>query len=305
MNAASVSGASAAANPRRAPRRAVVDIGSNTVRLTVYDGLPPDYCCIVNTKSSCRLGRDMALTGCLSPSGLRRAHKAIGRFIGQALEEGADEIALLATAAVREAADGPAFCARIKRRYGRKVRVLGADEEARLSALGVLAGAPEADGIVADIGGGSLELATVTGGRIGRTASLPLGHIRLYDRSGGDPGRAGPLIDGAFAPVGWLAKGRGRDLCVVGGAWRKLARLHIAGRDIPLDGYALPRAEAEALARAVLEEAARPSRKTGRSQGMAALLFLRLLAAAMPARIVFTTRGIGDGWLAEQAARGG
>ncbi|MPY72293.1 MAG: hypothetical protein GEU92_19735 [Alphaproteobacteria bacterium] len=300
MNAASVSAASAAANARRA----VVDIGSNTVRLTVYDGLPPDYRCIVNTKGSCRLGRDMALTGCLSPSGLRRAYKAVGRFIGQALEEQADEIALLATAAVREATDGPAFCARIERRYGRKVRVLAADEEARLSALGVLAGAPEADGIVADIGGGSLELVAVTDGRIGRTASLPLGHIRLYGESGGDPGRAGPLIDRAFAPLGWLAKGRGRDLCVVGGAWRKLARLHIAGRDIPLDGYALPRADAGALARVVLADTARPSRRTGRSQGMAALLFLRLLAAAEPARVVFTTRGIGDGWLVEQAARG-
>jgi exopolyphosphatase/guanosine-5'-triphosphate,3'-diphosphate pyrophosphatase len=284
-------------------RRAVIDIGSNTVRLTVYDGLPPDYDCIVNTKQSCRLGRDLAQTGMLSPKGVRKAYAAIGRYVAQAIDEGADYIALLATAAVREAHDGPAFCARIERSFGFPVRVLAAEDEARLSALGVLAGAPDIDGIVADVGGGSLELARVSGGRVGAMASLPLGHIRLFDQSGGNAVRAGGLIGRALSPLGWIAEGRGRDLCVVGGAWRKMARHHIAGRDIDIEGYTLARQDAEAVARAMLADSAnRPSRKTGRTQGMAMLLFLRLLAATDAARVVFTVRGIGDGWLVEQGA---
>jgi exopolyphosphatase/guanosine-5'-triphosphate,3'-diphosphate pyrophosphatase len=284
-------------------RSAVIDIGSNTVRLTLYEGEQPDYACIINTKKSCRLGRDMAATGRLSPKGVRKAYEAIGRFVAQAIDEGADEIALLATAAVREAHDGPAFCARIQRSYGLPVRVLAAEDEARLSALGVLAGRQKVEGIVADVGGGSLELAAVTGGEVGRLTSLPLGHIRLLDESRGDLERAGGLIGRSLGKVGWLSEGRGRDLCVVGGAWRKMARHHIAGRDLPVDGYALSRDDAAAVARAMLADSAnRPSRKTGRTQGMAMLLFLRLLAATDASRVVFTTRGIGDGWLAERAA---
>src|SRR3546814_20426443 len=139
---------------------------------------------------------------------------------------GVGRIDLIATAAVREADDGPAFCKTVERLCGHPVRLLSGEEEAKLSALGVIAGNPRADGIMGDLGGGRLELVEVTGGRVGHLVTLPLGPPRLMASYGSDRQKARPLIDKVLATVAWLGPGKARAFSQVGGHWRPLAILH-------------------------------------------------------------------------------
>src|SRR3546814_6485211 len=108
---------------------------------------------------------------------------------------GVGRIDLIATAAVREAGDGEAFRETVERLCGHPVRVLGGIEEAELSALGVIAGNPSADGIMGDLGGGSLELVELNGGKLGRSTTLALGPLRLMENCGDDRQKARRMID--------------------------------------------------------------------------------------------------------------
>src|SRR3546814_15458543 len=140
---------------------------------------------------------------------------------------GVGRIDLIATAAVREAGDGVAFRETVERLCGHPVRVLGGIEEAELSALGVIAGNPSADGIMGDLGGGSLELVELNGGKLGRSTTLPLAPLRLIESCGDDRQKARRTIDKTLATVDWLGEGRGRAFYPVGGTWRNLARLQL------------------------------------------------------------------------------
>src|ERR1043165_8044438 len=164
-------------------RVAVIDLGSNSLRLVVFERLGPSLLPLLNEKVMCALGRGIAASGRLNPEGVELAFANLQRFLELARALTVDHIAIIATAAVREASDGRAFVAEAERQCGVAVRVVSGAEEGAPSAAGVLAGIPEADGVVGDLGGGSVELVRVDAGQMGHAVSLPLGPLRLPTRA--------------------------------------------------------------------------------------------------------------------------
>jgi exopolyphosphatase/guanosine-5'-triphosphate,3'-diphosphate pyrophosphatase len=211
---------------------AVIDIGSNSVRLVMYRLEGRAIWTVFNEKVLAGLGADLAETGKLAPDGVEQAFIALKRF--KAVLEAArpTEAFVVATAAVREAADGPAFVRRLKTEASLSVRVLTGEAEARYAALGVLAGQPDADGVVGDLGGSSLELVRVANGAPAKGVSLPLGAFALRAADGFDLGRArsktAKVLDAARAAFS------AETLYAVGGGWRNLALLQMRLADYPL-----------------------------------------------------------------------
>lgn len=295
------------------PRRsAVVDLGSNSVRLVVFesDGRVPVP--IFNEKAVLRLGRGLQATGRLNPEGVSQALDVMARYHAVARAMRAEPFEVLATAAVRDAENGGDFLRDLERLMpGVPIRMLSGAEEAGYAAAGVLAGAPNADGSLADIGGGSLELVRLDSGRLAAARTLKLGVLRLADRAGGDPARARPIVEADLATISWLAAGAGRDLFLVGGAFRALARLHMAQTDYPLHivhHYTLTREEARSFAGLVPDL---PRRTIERVPGLrrraedlpyAAVVLRRLLRAIAPRRVVFSAHGLREGWFLDRVA---
>ncbi len=242
-----------AANTR--PRCAVVDLGSNSVRLVVFEGLDRNPTLIFNEKAVLRLGRGLQDTGRLNADGVAQALMVMTRYAAIARAMRAAPFEVLATAAVRDASNGPAFVDDLRARMpGVPIRILSGGQEAGLSADGLLCGIPDADGLLADIGGGSLELVHLESGARGIARTLPLGVIRLADRAQGDVERARLVADADLDAVPNLGDIAGRDLYLVGGAWRALARVHMAQSGYPLNmiqAYTLTPQAARELASAV------------------------------------------------------
>lgn len=304
-----LSGSGGGSGSQRAPRAGVVDLGSNSVRLVVFEGRGRNPQAIFNEKAVLGLGRGLQQTGRLNEESIEAALTVLGRYHAVARAMQADPVEVLATAAVRDASNGPAFVAALQARMpGVPIRILAGDEEAELSAEGMLMGFPDADGVLGDIGGGSLELVRLDAGRIARTASLPLGTIRLSDRAGGDVARARAIAEEELSRQKWLREGDGRDLYLVGGAFRALARMHIAQTAYPLaivHHYVLRREEARDLAgvvvaasRRVLERMPGAPQKRLSDLPFAAVALRRVLRATGAARVVFSANGLREGWYA-------
>ena len=293
-------------------RVAVVDIGSNSVRLVVFEagtGLPS---VLYNEKVHCGLARDLDETGVLHADGVEKALASLERFVALSEAMRVERLELVATAAVRDAADGADFAENVEDRFALPVRVLSGEEEARLSALGVMWGAPRAKGIIGDLGGGSLELIALKKGEILHQATLPLGPLRLIAAVGNDPKAARAAIDREIEGLDWLDLDGGSDFYAVGGAWRALAKVQMALSDYPLrviHGYSQSR-------RAIGSVATLIAQQTGRSMaGMADLGAARretlplascvmsgVLSAARPKNVIFSGFGLREGWLFEQQA---
>jgi len=223
-------------------RVGVVDIGSNSVRLVVYDAptrLPiPMY----NEKAQCGLGRGMGASGKLHPQGYDCALSTVKRFAGLADAMGVEDLELVATAAVRDATDGPDFIQDVHDAIGREIQVLSGEDEAKYAALGLLMGVPQADGVIGDMGGGSLDLVGLETGTFSHSATFPLGHLRLAEASEGNPERARVIVDEAMQGVPWLKDVAGRTVYAAGGSWRALARILIDQTSHPLhvvDNFAI------------------------------------------------------------------
>jgi exopolyphosphatase / guanosine-5'-triphosphate,3'-diphosphate pyrophosphatase len=213
---------------------AVVDIGSNSVRLVVYDGLRRSPSPVFNEKILCGLGKGVAITGRLNEGGMARALSALRRFRALVRQIGVKQTFAIATAAAREASNGQEFIEQAEDAIGVGINVLTGKEEARYAALGVIAGTPEADGIAGDLGGGSLELIDIQDGKLRDGLTLPLGPLRLIDMAGGSIARAGEIIDEYLDQAKILARLEGRSFYAVGGTWRNLARMHMAQIQYPL-----------------------------------------------------------------------
>jgi len=218
---------------RALSRVGVVDIGSNSVRLVIFDGAARSPAYFYNEKIMCALGTGIAETGHLHPEGRVRALDAVKRFntIAQSLD--LPPLSAVATAAVREASDGAEFCADVERETGLTVHVINGEEEARLSAQGVLLGWPGSYGLVCDIGGASMELAEIRDGRVGKCATTPLGPLKLQTLKGGKKGRKAHIdavLDDLTARMG-EQKDR---LFLVGGSWRAIARIDMHRLGYPL-----------------------------------------------------------------------
>ncbi len=300
---------------RRATRNrgpvAVVDIGSNSVRLVVFDTQDRTLRPLFNEKVLCGLGRGLGTTGRLNADGIALARANLVRFTGLTRAMGVDQMELLATAAVREAEDGPLFVREVEQICGRPVNVLDGIAEARLAAVGVLAGLPDAAGVVGDLGGGSLELVELRDGRTGRSETLPLGPLRLAETCGEDVGAMRQEIDRQLAGVEWIAElaaeSDARIFYPVGGAWRNLARLHMEQHDYPLHvahGYRMRRAEVEKMEGVVgrmgpssFDRIRGISRRRLEVLPTAAVILARVLKALRYKDVQFSAYGLREGYI--------
>jgi exopolyphosphatase/guanosine-5'-triphosphate,3'-diphosphate pyrophosphatase len=238
---------------RRAPV-AVVDIGSNSVRLVIYDGPWRHAYALHNEKMICAIGRNMVRSGQLDQSGTELALATLARFRLVAEGHGVGTYEAVATAAARDALNGADFVAQAEKTLGAKIRVLSGEDEARIAADGVLAGIPEADGIVADLGGGSLDMVTVRDGRTGAAETLPFGPLRLMDISDGNLSKARNAVAKGLEKSKLGAALKGRSLYAVGGIWRALARVDMDEQDYPLHvlhHYSIPATRALKLCKIV------------------------------------------------------
>ena len=214
-------------------RVGVIDIGSNSVRLVVFDGAARSPAYFFNEKVMCALGAGLAETGKLNPSGRIRALSALSRFCTIAKGIGLPDLTAVATAAVREASDGPEFAAQVLRETGLKIHVVDGPEEARLSAQGVLLGWPGSYGLVCDIGGASLELAEISDGKVGQRLTSPLGPLKLINIPGGKRGRK-TFITHTLDELREKMGPQSDRLFLVGGSWRAIARVDMHRRGYPL-----------------------------------------------------------------------
>lgn len=220
--------------PAASSRVAIIDIGSNSVRLVVYDGTARLPAILFNEKVMAGLGRSLAATGSIDEAALTMATTALARFASLAREMAVDTIRTVATAAVRDASNGEQLIA-IARSLGLEVELLSGEAEALAAGYGVLSGIPEADGIVGDLGGGSLELVRVVAGTVTDRVSFPLGVLRLEAIRARGKGVLDKTVATMLAQAGWSRRGEGLPFYLVGGSWRALARL-----DMHLTGYPLP-----------------------------------------------------------------
>ncbi|RKF14925.1 Ppx/GppA family phosphatase [Roseovarius spongiae] len=291
----------------RALRRVgVVDVGSNSVRLVVFDGAARSPAYFYNEKIMCGLGAGMSETGQLNPEGRVRALDALKRFhrLSIGLETG--PLTVVATAAVREATDGPAFCEDVRAATGLRVWVVDGREEARLSAQGVLLGWPGSYGLVCDIGGSSMELAEIEGGRVGRRVSSALGPLKLRDIKGGRKARRSYIQDVVGALSEKLGEQKNR-LFLVGGSWRAIAKIDMERRDYPLHvlhEYRMQTRELRKTFRYIEEEDANALRqRAGVSSGRMALVpqatevLNEVLHTFRPRDIAVSSYGIREGLL--------
>ncbi len=212
----------------------IIDIGSNSVRLVVYQGLSRIPATLFNEKVMAGLGRGLAQNGKLSKGSMETAVAALTRFAALARAMQVASLRTVATAAVREAANAEDFLARVRRECGLEIEIISGETEARGAALGVIAGIPDADGVVGDLGGGSLELIRVAGGEAHERISLPIGSLRLDAVRKRDRRALAPFIKKALDQVGWVEAGQGKPFYMVGGSWRALAQLHIHWWQQPL-----------------------------------------------------------------------
>lgn len=290
-------------------RVGVVDIGSNTIRLVVYEAPNRLPIPIFNEKVQCQLGAGLGRSGRLNPGGISEALRSLRRFVRLAAAMGVGRLELVATAAVRDASDGATFVRRVEDVCGLAVHVLSGAEEARLAAVGLLNGLPGADGVLADLGGGSLDLVGLNLGRIGEFASLPLGHLRVAEDSGGDRFRARALLDDQLARVSWLKTIDGRTLYAVGGSWRAIARIFIDQTHHPLhvvDHYTIDRVNAVRLAdvishlsRSSLDKLQSVDVKRIDTLPFAGAALAALIEAGRPRQVVFSAYGMREGQMLE------
>lgn len=300
--------ATGARRPRGAfdrPERAVIDIGSNTVRLVIYSGPPRAPFVWLNEKVTARLGRELSETGLMPDKSIEVALRSLARFAAIIEDVGVGDLQVVATAAVREAGNGPQFVEAV-RALGLDVRVLSGEEEAALSATGVIGAFPGARGVVADIGGGSLELVAIAAGQPSHGISLPLGTLRLPALRASGEAAFEKAVEAEIERAGWAREHPG-PLYMVGGTWRALARFEMHCRDHPLSdpqALYLPRKEAENLAR---EAAQVPLSAFGGISGIpgsraaglsdAAAMLRTMLRILEPEGLVFSSWGLREGLL--------
>jgi len=291
---------------------AVIDVGSNSVRLVVYriDGraMTP----VLNEKVMAGLGRDLSRTGALSKEGADVALRALKRFATLLKAQGVTSVFPVATAAVREAKDGGAFAQRIRDELGLDLRILDGAEEAKLSALGVSAGAPDAKGVVGDLGGASLELVEIGPSGPGRGETFPLGPLALAEDEGFDYDRVTAAVERTLRGARVLPK-RGGDFYAVGGAWRALGRIDIVLSNHPigvLHHHEMRRNEVLKVADVVrkqsrrsLERLEEAAAKRAETLPYAAVVLERVMMLGGFDRVVLSAFGLREGVLLERMSR--
>jgi exopolyphosphatase/guanosine-5'-triphosphate,3'-diphosphate pyrophosphatase len=285
----------------------VIDIGSNSIRLVIYEGVARSPTVLFNEKMLAGLGRGIVSTGRLDPEAVTRSIEEFRRFRALSEQAGAAELHVIATAAAREAVNGPDFIRRAEEILGTPVRVLSGREEAYYSALGIISGFHSAQGIAGDLGGGSLELVDVDGEMVGEGITLKLGGLRLQDMAKNSTAAAARIARDELAKADLLKSGAGRTFYAVGGTWRNLARLHMNATDYPLavmHNYEIGIDSALPFLRQVARgdmdrikgiEAISKVRRALLPYG--AVVLQEIIAAMKPSRIVVSALGVREGFL--------
>src|ERR1700692_3495021 len=263
---------------------------------------------IFNEKALCGLGREVQSTGLLAPDAVAKALTSLRRFRALCRIQKVGRVYAIATAACRDASNGPDFIAKAERICGVPIEILSGPREAKLSALGVISGIHRPDGIVGDLGGGSVELIDVRGNRVRGGVTLPLGSLALQDLSHKSLKRAERIVRTELSGVAQLKAGRGRTFYAVGGTWRALARIHITQSEYPLrvmHGYSIPAPDALDFAQRLRRlastnmlaniEAVADARRPLLTY--AALVLEYIIRVAKPKTIVFSTFGVREGLL--------
>src|ERR1700691_1393868 len=289
------------------PPIAVIDIGSNSVRLVVYEGLTRSPTELFNEKALCGLGREVQTTRLLPADAVQHALSTLKRFRALCETMGVKKTLAIATAACRDAKNGPAFIKLAERTIDADIDVLSGAREAELTALGVISGVHRADGVGGDLGGGSLELVDVHGSHARRGLTRPLGGLALADISAKSLKKAEKYVKKSLGGLAVLKACEDRSFYAVGGTWRSLARLHMWQTGYPLHvmhGYAIPAEEALEFARLVhrvdvdtlsnievVNNARRPLLP------YAALVLEYILRIGRPYQVVFSALGVREGLL--------
>ena len=285
----------------------IIDIGSNSIRLVVYEGIARSPTVLFNEKMLAGLGRGLVTTGKLDPEAVKRAVSEFKRFRALSDQAGAEELHVIATAAAREAENGLDFIHQAEEILRTKIRVLSGREEAHYSALGVISGFHPANGIAGDLGGGSLELIDVNGEQVGDGITLPLGGLRLQDMAKGSSVEAAKIAKRELARAKLLKAGEGRVFYCVGGTWRNLARLHMNATGYPLSvmhhyefGAASSAAFLRQVARGDIEKIKGVERISKNRRALlpyGAVVLQEIIAAMKPSKIVVSALGVREGFL--------
>ncbi len=288
---------------------AIVDIGSNSVRLVCYEALARALTPTFNEKVLCGLGRGVATTGFLSDDAVAKALTSLQRFKTLCRTMGITDIRAVATAAVRDAANGPQFLELAEKAIGCQIALLTGPREAQLAALGVVSSIYRPDGVVGDLGGGSLELTEVGGGKISGGITLPIGGLSLMELSERSPKKAAKIARDALVKAKPLETLAGRTFYAVGGTWRSLARLHMRQRDYPMHvmhNYVIPTRDALDFVKLVERievdallsiESVSSARRPLLAYGAAVME--EIIRQANPKEIVISALGVREGLLYE------
>jgi len=292
----------------RLSRIGVIDVGSNSVRLVVFDGMARSPAYFYNEKVLCGLGAGLRETGRLSPEGWRRALATLHRFAALAGRMELSGLIAVATAAVRESADGSAFCDQVEAETGLQLHVATGQEEARLAGKGVLLGWPDAEGLVCDMGGASMELARVADGEVHACGTSPLGPLQLADIP--DAAKRAKEIRRQVKALSKAVAGDAGRLFLVGGSWRAIARLDMERVGYPLKvlhGYEPPIPQLLQSLKWIRErDQAAMSAMTGTSTQRLSLVPLatevlaELIRRIGPARVAVSAYGLREGLLYRQ-----
>lgn len=282
------------------PRHIIVDIGSNSIRLVVFGGSKRSPKELYDDKVTAGLGRGVVARGKLDRRSMTDSLEALARFAALIRLIEHDSVQVVATAAVREAANGAQFMEKI-RALGLPVRLLSGEEEAQASAWGVIASHPHATGLVADMGGGSLELARIEGDKVHDCASFRLGIMPVAAIRASGRGKLRGTLKAALSDLHWIDQAAGETLFLVGGAWRALdkARVHLFGGK---RGEPFAASQARQLKTAFRDMGTRrlaaiPGIPTARAAqlGHASAMLSALVAETRPASVVASGAGLREG----------
>ncbi len=288
----------------------LLDMGSNSIRLVIYEPRFPWPRVYLNEKATAALGHGLAATGRLAPKNQAIALDALKRFSALTRAVGVRRVDAVATAAVRDAENGAAFVSEAEKVFGYAIKVAPGPQEAQWGIKGVISGAPEADGVFADMGGGSLQVGLIDPFNTAERQSFPMGALRLMEQCQGDTQKAASTIKKALRRLDWLERGKDKTLYLVGGAWRAIALTHMRDTGYPLHmvhGYNLKvdkfkdwlemlkgASEKDLKSLPIRQERRRPTLPT------AAAGILELIAATGVSRIQFSAFGIRQGIMFDQ-----
>ena len=288
----------------------VIDIGSNSVRLVTYERLSRSPAPIFNEKALCGLGSGLGETGRLNDKAVDDAMAVIRRFKAISDQLGSVQLLVLATAAAREATNGDTFIKKVEAVCGTEPLLLSGADEARYSGYGILSGFYKPDGIMGDMGGGSLEIADIANNKVGEGATYPLGGLRLQDMSGKSALKAMQIAEQLLAKSPILAAGKERPFYAIGGTWRSLAYLHMRQNNYPLrvlHHYEVPAKKMASFCEQVVKTELGQIRQIevvskNRAQLLpyGAAVLLKVIEEMKPASVIISALGVREGLLYEQ-----